>query len=146
MYFPSKRDRWMTVILWLFAIMFIVPPIFFPELGVWMVPEFLDQQWIRNIFLLPIGFFLIWIWFKTGYTIERDIFTIQYGPYKKRIKIEEIHSIRETRNPFTAPALSMEKLEIHYASHHFVVISPENQTAFCHQLRKQNANIKTDSA
>ncbi|WP_369412889.1 PH domain-containing protein [Oceanobacillus alkalisoli] len=69
---------------------FIVPTVFYPDFGVWMTPNFLNKQC------------LMWIWLKTGYTI------------KNNIRIDEVHSIRETKNPFTAPALSINRVEINY--------------------------------
>ncbi|WP_455662616.1 PH domain-containing protein [Pradoshia sp.] len=141
MYFPSKKDWWMTIIIWLFVGLFIIFPVFFEDAGVWMTPEFLDKQWIKIMVLFPIGFVLMWMWFKTGYRIEDQSLIIQSGPFKKKIFINEIYKIRETKNPFTAAALSMDKIEIYYAKYGVVAISPENKTAFVHQLRKQNVNI-----
>jgi hypothetical protein len=145
MYFSSKKDLWITIIAWLFAFLFIVPPVFYPDLGVWMTPDFVDRRWIKMIFLFPIGFCLIWIWFKTGYIIADNILKIQYGPFKKIIKIDDIHSIRKTRNPFTDPALSMDKIEINYARFKTIAISPKNKHEFVRQLLKQNPNIKYDN-
>lgn len=142
MYFPSKRGVWMTVILWGCAFLLIVVPFFNPELGVWMTPKFLDKHWIQIIVLCPLGIFLLWIWFKTGYKIEGNSLTIMYGPIKKEIKIEDVESIRETKNPFTAPALSMDRIEINYAKYKTVTISPKDKTEFLRLLLKQNPNIK----
>ena len=145
MYYPSKRDLWMTIIVWLCALFFIVPPVFFPDFGVWMMPELLDKQWIKIILLFPFGFCLMWIWFKTGYSIKGNYLEIRYGPFNWKIKIDEIYSIRETRNPFTAPALYMDKIEISYANLNTIEISPKNKFEFISQLRKHNSNIKTDN-
>ena len=132
----------MTGIIWLSALFLIISPIFFPDLGVWMAPDFLDKQWIKIAILSAIGLFLLWIWFKTGYTIEDGLVTIQVGPFKKKIRIEEIQSIRETKNPFSSPALSVDKLEINYARFETVAISPKNKKAFVRLLLKQNPAIK----
>ena len=131
----------MTVIIWLSALFLIFSPIFFPDLGVWMTPDFLDKHWIKIAVLSSIGLFLLWIWFKTGYTIEDDLVTIQVGPFKKKIRIEEIHSIKETKNASSAPALSRDKLEINYAQYKMIAISPRNKPEFMHQLLKQNPAI-----
>lgn len=144
MYFSSKRDLWITATIWLFAFIFILSPIFFPDLGVWMTPEFLDKQWIKIVLLVPVGFCLMWIWLKTGYTIAENLLTIHYGPFKKEIKIDTISSIRKTRNPFTDPAQSMNSIEINFTGFNTIAISPKNQTEFVRQLLKQNPHIKTD--
>lgn len=145
MYFPSKKDLWMTILLWVCSLVSIATPFFFPDFGVWMTPEFLAKQWIKIVILFPIGFCCMWIWFKTGYTIKENYLKIQYGPFKRKIKIDEIHSIRETKNPFTAPALSMDKIEINYAKYNTIEISPKNKVELVCQLRKQNSNIVIDN-
>ena len=144
MYFPSKKDWWMTIIIWLFAGIFIITPIFFPDMGVWMTPEFLDRQWIKILVLTPIGVVLMWIWLKTGYTIEARSLIVQYGPLKKIIMIDDIYRIRETKNPSAAPSLSMHKIEIYYGKYDFIAISPKDQPALVSQLRELNPNITTD--
>ncbi len=57
---------------------------------------------------------LLWIWFGTGYKVEGEYLKIRYGPFKSKIKIKEIKKIRRTKNPFTAPALSVDRLEVLY--------------------------------
>ena len=141
MFFPSKKDAWMGGIIWFSALFLIISPIFFPDIGVWMTPDFLDKPWIKVAILSSIGLFLLWIWFKTGYTIEEGLVTIQVGPFKKKIRIEEIESIRETKNPFSSPALSSDKLEINYARFETVAISPKDKTEFVRQLLVQNPAI-----
>lgn len=142
MYFSSEKDLWMTIIIWLFALLFIVPPVLFSDLKVWMTPEFLNKQWIKIVILCPVGFCLLWIWFKTGYTIKNNFLKIQYGPFKKEVEIEEIQSIRETRNPFIAPSLSMNRIEVNYEKYNTVQISPKNIDGFINELEKRNPDIQ----
>ncbi len=144
MFFPSKKDIWLTITLWFFAILLIIPPIFFPDFGVWMGPDILDRQWIKIVSLTPLGFFVLWLWFKTGYTIEPDHIKIQYGPFTKRIKISDIHRMSATKNPFAGPALSMDKIQINYAAFESIQISPINKNEFTRQLLMLNPKIKTD--
>ena len=142
MYFSSKKDLWMTIIIWLSAILFIVPPVFYPGFGVWMTPDFLNKQWVKIVVLFPIGICLMWIWLKTGYTIKNNSIKIQYGPFKKYIRIDEVHSIRETKNPFTAPALSMNRIEINYGKYETIQISPKEIILFVNELQKKNSHIQ----
>lgn len=135
----------MTILLGLCSFVSIVTPFFFQDRGAWMTPQFFKEEWIKMVILFPIGFSCIWIWFKTGYTIENNILKIKYGPFKRDIKIDDIQSIRETKNPFTAPALSMDRIEINYAKFNTIEISPKNKIELVSQLKKQNSNIKTDN-
>lgn len=141
MYFSSKRDFLLSVILWICALSLIILPIFFPDSGVWMTPDFLNKQWIKIVILIPIGLGILWIWFKTGYVIEHDVLKIKYGPVKKKIRIEDIYSIREAKNPFSALALSMDKLEINCRNYKTISISPKNKKEFIDILLTVNPNI-----
>lgn len=142
MYYPSKRDVFFAIILWLCILALIIPPVFFPNVGVWMTPEFLNKQWIKIVVLYTIALFIIWIWMRTGYTIKDHLLFIQSGPYKKSINISEIQSIRETKNIFSAPALAIDRIEITYGKYEVTTISPKNKAEFIRQLLKQNPNIK----
>lgn len=145
MYFSSKKDLWMTIILWTCALLLIIPPIFFPDLGVWMTPNLLDKQWVKMIILIPLGIGTLWICFKTGYKIDHHVLTIHFGPYKKKIKIEDIFSIREVKSPFSTPALSMDRIEINYNQYKTVSISPKDKKEFIEKLLKENQNIKVET-
>ncbi|PLR91663.1 hypothetical protein [Bacillus sp. T33-2] len=90
MYFPSKKDLWMAIIIWTFIFLFIVPPIFLPGFGVYMLPKILDTGLIRILIACFPMNMLLWIWLKTGYTIKDFVVNIQYGPIKMTIKMEQI--------------------------------------------------------
>ncbi|MDT0161209.1 MULTISPECIES: PH domain-containing protein [Bacillus] len=142
MYFPSRKDSWLTILIWLFAFLFIIPPVFSPDFGVWLTPEFLDKQWIKIVVLWSVGFCLLWIWFKTGYTIKNDSLQIQSGHYKKEIDISEIRSIRKTNNPFTAPSLSIDRIEVNYGKYNTIQISPKNLDGFISELKMKKPHIQ----
>ncbi|WP_026673735.1 PH domain-containing protein [Alkalihalobacterium bogoriense] len=135
MYFPSKKDAWMTVLIWVYILAFVFPPIFVAEITIWGM-------------LIPVicAIFLGWIWFQTGYTIEAETLFIKCGPIKSLVKITDIEQIRLTKNPFTAPALSMEKIEIQYSPYRTVQISPINQQEFIEHLLKRNPTITFDQS
>ena len=97
MMFPSKRDMWMGMIIW--GVIF---------LWCWILYEAIFVTFnIITIVLMPILIsLLISIWFYTRYTIKQETLQIAYGPMKWNVNIQDIHYIREIKNPFTAPALS----------------------------------------
>jgi uncharacterized membrane protein YdbT with pleckstrin-like domain len=86
--------------------------------------------------------FLIWIWFGTSYTIQKNELFIQYGPFRWRIPIESIKSIQKVNSPFTAPCLSLKRLEIHYQKFKGIQVSPEDQEKFIKNLIERNPAIK----
>ena len=87
---------------------------------------------------------LLWIWFKTGYKIEKENLKVQFGPFKKTIKIEEIERVNKVKSPFTAPALSIHRLEILYNKYEVTHISPQNEKEFIRLLIRENPNIQID--
>lgn len=84
------------------------------------------------------------IWFLTRYRIEGEKLTVQSGFIIKNIDIEKITSIRRTKNIFSAPALSLERIEINYHPYETVQISPKNTKLFIETLQKINTNIRVD--
>lgn len=131
MYFPSKRDLWLTLVLWGAALFSIVPAI-------------MDKNFIGLIIGLIIAIFIGWLWFTTGYFIGNGKITIKFGPFKKIVHIKDISKINKTRSPFSAPALSMDRLEINYGKFDGVLISPINEYEFIHLLLQENPNIQVD--
>jgi len=95
------------------------------------------------IFLLVTAYF-IWVWFQTYYEVQNDILKIVSGPRRKQIKIKEIISIKRTLNPFTGPALSMDRMSIKYGPYQSVLVSPKEKKAFIEELLKQNPNIQVE--
>lgn len=87
---------------------------------------------------------LLWIWFGTGYKIEGKFLKVRYGPFKSKINIKEIKIIRRTKNPFTAPALSVDRLEILFNKYDVINISPKNEGELIHRLLAINPHIHLD--
>jgi hypothetical protein len=106
----------------------------------WIVP--LSLYLLTFILSFSAAVLLIWIWYHTGYTITDSAILITYGPVKMTVPINEIESIRGVKSPFTAPALSMDRIEIQYARFKLVAISPKDKAEFVRQLLKQNQTIK----
>lgn len=87
---------------------------------------------------------LLWIWFGTGYKVEGEFLKVRYGPFKSKIKIKEIKNIRRTKSPFTAPALSVDRLEILYSTYDVISISPKSESELIHSLLVINPSIQLD--
>ncbi|AZV41734.1 hypothetical protein BAOM_1123 [Peribacillus asahii] len=133
MEFSSKRDMWMGLIIWALIGVFI-----------WIFYEstFIEFNLAGIIVMTIMVGLLLSIWFCTHYKIEQGILKISCGPIKKSITIEDIQSIRLTVNPFTAPALSMYRIEINYWKYKTISISPINQERFIKELQKLNPKIR----
>ncbi len=86
--------------------------------------------------------FLLWIWFGTGYRIEDEKIQIKNGPFKWRVKIQDINSISKRKSLLATPALSVERLVLQYGKYNEMLLSPKNEKEFVELLLAKNPQIK----
>ncbi|MGP4073541.1 PH domain-containing protein [Piscibacillus sp. B03] len=132
MYFPSKKDWWMGLL--------------FFSIPVLMLIESLRTGTI-DLFIVAfiIGSAFMWLWVSTGYRIENETLYVQYGPFKRKIDITKISKLKKTRSVWSAPALSLDRVEILYdRDFKIALISPRNQDQFIEALLEQNPNIQVN--
>ena len=142
MYFPSKKDIWFFLLIWSSILVIVLLPFILTEST---GTQFISSDSVAGrILSIVITAPLAWIWFRTGYTIEDGKMKIKFGPFRWTIKIEDIKKINKTRNPFSAPALSIDRLEILYGKYDVVSISPKNEHEFVELLLKENSRILVD--
>ena len=136
MVFLSKKDTWMGIIFGALVAAFL-----------WVLYHsvFVQLDILGIIVMITMIFFLGSIWFNTRYIIEGNQLQISYGPIKKTIVIQDIKFIRKTKNPFVAPALSMNRVEINYGKYSTVQVSPKEIEKFVSELQKKNTNIQLKS-
>ncbi|WP_438317028.1 PH domain-containing protein [Sporosarcina sp. FA9] len=142
MYFPTKKDVWFSIIIWGFILFMILIYIFGGEPVGWQLITYKSiPGYIIGALIITL---LLWIWFGTGYKIEGEFLKVRYGPFKSKINIKEIKVIRRTKNPFTAPALSVDRLEIQFSKFDVINISPKSESQLIHSLLAINPHIQLD--
>ncbi|WP_313238456.1 PH domain-containing protein [Sporosarcina ureae] len=142
MYFPTKKDIWFFLIIWGFILFMISLYIFGGEPVGWQLITYKSVPgYIIGALILTL---LLWIWFGTGYKVEGELLKLKFGPFKSRVNIKEIKQISRTKNPFTAPALSIDRLEILFGTYDVINISPKNENELLHSLLAVNPNIQVD--
>ncbi|AIE59171.1 PH domain-containing protein [Bacillus methanolicus] len=132
MKFPSKKDWWLTIIIWgamLFAIGSGVYALIFEE------SNLIDFVFVL-IFTVMLPVFLLWMWLTTYYVLDESNLVIKYGPFKKIIPLNTIKSVKKSMNPLSSPALSLKRLEIVYSQNNMVLISPKDRDEFMKILSK----------
>ncbi|MEC5422555.1 PH domain-containing protein [Virgibacillus sp. C22-A2] len=132
MYFPSKKDWWLTLLLWGVASVGVVVPLITGDVT-------------AALFMLPLALVLLWFWFKTDYKIENEQIKVRYGPIRQTIHIKDIKRINKNKNPFMAPALSTDKIEILCSKYDVISISPVDQQKFIKDLLEINPTILLDN-
>lgn len=102
-----------------------------------------DQTWVGIIFLCALWGIIIASGLALRYEIKNDELVIRCGFLRyQKIPIQTIRKITETNNPLSAPAFSLDRLEILYNKFDTVLISPKNKKGFIVHLTKLNANIE----
>ncbi|MBN6205408.1 PH domain-containing protein [Ralstonia pickettii] len=131
MYFPSIRDKWITVITWGVSLAGIILPIF-------------NGQFIAAGIMCLLAALLLWFWFRTGYKIEGEKLKIYYGPIRQTIHIPDIQLILQSKMPLIAPALSFKRIQISCGKYDVISISPQNREMFISKLLEINSDIPMD--
>ncbi|WP_047983228.1 PH domain-containing protein [Ornithinibacillus californiensis] len=134
MYFPSKRDLWLTFIIWgaIFLSLFVSLNDTGSYFSLWRV--------LLLVIIIP----LMWLWFKTGYMVKDGKLRVIFGPFRKTIMISELKKVTKSSNPLAAPALSVDRLKIEYGNYNVILISPKNEQEFINLLLKEDVNIELD--
>jgi hypothetical protein len=131
MYFPSKRDWWLGLLIWGLTLLAAIPALLKPGKG-------------QLIIMIAVILFIGWIWFGTGYEISEDVLKISCGPFRQRILLQEIREIKRTRSPLSSPACSLDRMEIKYGKSKRVMISPADKENFIKTIIKKSPSIQLD--
>lgn len=123
--FKSKVDRWILVLILLVIVMQVVAITA-------AVREAGEPGMITSLILVMIGVvaLMAWLLLGTHYTVDRGYVRIVSGPFRWKVPIDAITSVRRTRNPLSSPALSLDRLSIRYGKRRRIMISPADQAGF----------------
>ena len=136
--YRSKVDWWLGLLLGGSVVLMIyvtVAPLFLEknlELGMIIISA------LTLLFILPL-FFMKYVFYSTHLLVSCGV----YG--KERIEYSAIRHFKETKNPISSAALSLDRLQIDYIKngyHQTVLISPVRKKEFMKRLeqyRKENA-------
>ena len=133
-FFAPKKDRSYTVIVWSTTVILLLSMTFSFSSGSSTIFEVL-------ISLLVFGL-LMWIWFGTNYRIKEETIKIKNGPFKWTVKIQDIEKISKRRSLLATPALSVDRLVLHYGKYGEMSISPKAESEFIELLLTKNPLIK----
>lgn len=132
--FRSKIDRWLLVLL--IAIMVF-------EIGVMMIAALqADNPRDATILIfagLGVGALIAWLVLSTHYVVEKDSLRIVAGPFRWKVRLDDIHTVEATRNPLSSPALSLDRLKIHYGNGRRIMISPADKAGFLKAIGQELA-------
>lgn len=129
--FKSKMDLWLLIVL-LFAIFASVTA------AINMYQEGSDMMLAYAAFTLLIGCGMpLWMLLTTRYEVNGNTLMVVCGPIRKSIEIDSIRGVKSTRNPASAPALSLDRIEINYGDNGSIMVSPADKTEFLNAIGRQ---------
>ncbi|MEX0360753.1 MAG: PH domain-containing protein [Allomuricauda sp.] len=95
----------------------------------------LDWKWGVGLIHFGALALILYLFFSISYVITGKELLINYGAfYQKKIIVGSITRIKETRNPLSSPAASLDRLEISYDSG-FILVSPKNKKGFIDHIK-----------
>jgi hypothetical protein len=101
-----------------------------------------NKIWFMAVFILIIGLLITYCFVNTYYLIDGNSLVVRSGfLFNKTIPIQSIFEIRDTKSILSAPALSLDRIEVKYNKRDSVVISPKDKLHFIDELQKRNASI-----
>jgi len=87
---------------------------------------------------------IAWTYRGTRYLVTDREVIARSGPFRWRIEIAGIESIRPSRSPLSSPAMSLDRLEIRYAGGRRLLISPEDREGFLEAVVARSRNLTRD--
>lgn len=106
----------------------------------------IENIWVPLLINLAIASFILHMALNTWYELKEDMLIVKCGFFfKSRISVNEIKSIKPTRNIQSAPAFSLQRLEIIYGKNNHVLISPRRKKEFIEKLQLVNPKITLKS-
>ena len=135
--FRSKIDRWLLVLL--IAVMVF-------EVVVMMIAA-MQADNARDATLLifaglGVGALIAWLVLGTHYVVEKDLLRIIAGPFRWKVPLDEIDAVEATRNPLSSPALSLDRLRIHYGNGRRIMISPADKAGFLKAIGQELDSVR----
>lgn len=140
--FVSKVDFWLALVLWLGSLSLILIPL-------WQWKWSKSGSSILNLLLMvifmPFVALMLMPLFGTKYTLTDTQLQVDSGLSTQTIELTDITHITPIRSMTSAPALSLDKIEIAYQNEE-VLISPKDKPRFYQEIQARNPKIVIDTA
>ncbi len=122
--FESKIDLWFYLLISLLILV-----------SIFVLHKAIRQPSLVNLVVSLITAVLgvglpLWLLASTKYILSDNELIVKSGPVNRLIPLESIVSVKETHNPISSPALSLDRLEIKYGNNQRILISPKDKQGF----------------
>ncbi len=139
--FSSKKDKWLVSVLKITIAVELVAALIMAAVG----PPSAWYRAVVPLVLLVSAIVVAWSLIGTSYRVSGGDLEIRQGPFRRRVRIAEIVSVRRIDSILAAPALSSDRLELRRAKRNWPVhVSPADPAAFVGALHRANLNISVE--
>jgi uncharacterized membrane protein YdbT with pleckstrin-like domain len=129
--YPSAVDWW-----WIVPLMIVVVYVSFEDIITKFQQGAVLDGWIAvGVVLLVVALFITII-IPCRYTLTDDGLLIQSGLIKTKIDYRRMRDVKPSRNPLSAPALSLRRVKIKL-DRGFALISPKHRDEFIVELKRR---------
>lgn len=138
--FPSKRDAWLSALLGVAAAAMVVGAVIQAA-----APGPLGLRLGTPALMLAAAGFIGWVFTGTAYVVTQRELVVRSGPFRWTIPLQAIESIRPTRSPLSAPALSLDRLAVKRIDRWWsLVISPEDKSGFLEEVLRRSGTLRRE--
>ena len=137
--FTSKIDLWLAFLILGSSLLLILVPVW-----EWI---YSDSSIRRILFIslltIPGAILLLLIFFNIKYSLSDDELFVKNGFSTQSIPLNDITHIIPTNSMLSAPALSLDRIEIRYEGGS-IVISPKDREGFYNAIQQRVPALKID--
>ncbi len=138
--YPSKRDGWIVAALWAG-----VGGLLAAAVGILSTPMVAVGQLMLVALCTVMAGVCVWVLNSTVYTLTSVSLVIRSGPMRITVPLNAIVEVCPTRNPLSAPALSLDRLRVKYkGAKRVVLISPADKARFLENLVEYCPRLEID--
>jgi hypothetical protein len=138
--FPSKRDAWLAVVLWIGTAMLVAGAIVTIT-----SPGPILARFVLAATMLAAGAFGPWVLYGTGYRVTAAEIAVRSGPFRWQVPLAAIESVAPSRNPLSSPACSLDRLRVGYRDARgrgrAILLSPADKIGFLAALAARCPNL-----
>jgi hypothetical protein len=134
--FRTKVDWWVVLVYGVLAVNLVGRP----AIAWWNEGQFAPQ------IVVGIGVLgtLLYLAATTAYTVSDDSLVVRWGPFRSTTTLHTIYKIRPTRTLLSAPALSLDRIEVLARSGPSAIVSPADKEGFVQAIQARVGEIELD--
>lgn len=103
----------------------------------------INHEWPGLIIVAAVAGSCLYMFKSISYSINGNDLIVNYGfAIKTKIRINTITKIKETYNPLSSPAASLDRIAIYFNKSGLLLLSPEKKLNFINRLTEINPEIE----